>query len=306
MTSRARARPGGRRGVAAALAGVLLAAAAVAAAGAGSAAAQSGRFAYSTALTGVIDRAAERALDRTITDARDKGADVLIIRIDTPGGLAVSTRTMIQDILAAPMPVIVYAHPSGARADSAGMFMMLAADVSAMAPATNIGSATPVREPIPTDSPTQQRILRDLDRKFLNDSAAFARSLAEQRGRNADLAERMVRAAQNVTAARARREGLVDVIAPSEQALLRSVDGFEVKGRRPQRLQTAGLPIRHLEFGTLDFAVEDVGNSSFWRSFALIGGGAMTLAVLAVAASRGPRTYRRWKRRRRVRSRQRG
>ena len=300
MTSRPPARPGRRRGVAAFLAGALPAAAVI---GAGPAAAQSERFAYSTALTGVIDRAAERGLDRTITDARDKGAAVLIIRMDTPGGLAQSTRTMIQDILAAPMPVIVYAHPSGARADSAGMFMMLAADVAAMAPATNIGSATPVRPPVEPGNRDQERIMRALDRKFLNDSVAFARSLAEQRGRNADLAERMVRAAQNVTAARARRERLVDVIAPSEQELLRTVDGFQVKGRRAQRLQTAGLSIRHMEFGTLDFTVEDVDNSSFWRSLALIGGGAMTLALLGIAAARGPRSYRRWKRRRRARSR---
>ena len=284
------------------LAGAL---AAAAAAGGGTATADSERFAYSTALEGIIDPDVERALGRTIADAREKGADVLIIRLDTPGGLATSTRTMIQDMLAAPMPVIMYVHPSGGRADSAGMFMMLAADVAAMAPATHIGSATPVREPIQSRSRADDRILRDMDRKFLNDSVAFARTLAEDRGRNADLAERMVRVAQNVTAGRARREGLVDVIAPSEPALLRSLDGFAVEGRKAQRLRTAGLPIRHVELGTLDVTAQDVDNSSLLRSFVLIVGPALTLVAFGVALSRAPRSYRRWKRRRRARSRQR-
>ena len=261
------------------------------------------RFAYSTALTGVIDQSAARALDRTIDDARDKGADVLIVRLDTPGGQATATRAMIRDILAAPMPVVMYVHPSGGRADSAGMFMMLAADVAAMAPATNIGSATPVRQPIETDSPSEERILRDLDRKFLNSSAAFARTLAEERGRNADLAERMVRAAENVTAARARRARLVDVVAPSEPALLRAIDGFEVKGRKAQRLRSAGLPIRRVELARLDIAADDVDGSSLWRSLVLVSAVAMTLGLVGAVALRGPRRYRRWKRRRRARAR---
>jgi len=273
--------------------------------GAASAGAGGERFAYSTALTGTIDRSTERTLDRAIADARAKNAEVLIIRLDTPGGSATSTRAMIQDILAAPMPVIVYVHPSGGRADSAGMFVMLAADVAAMAPATNIGSATPVRDPIRARSASEERILRDMDRKFLNGSVAFARSLAEERRRNADLAERMVRSAHNVTAGRARRERLVDLVVPSEQALLRAADGFRVKGRRAQRLQTAGLPIRHVDLASLDLAVEEVDNSWFLRSLVLVVGSALALVALAVAASRGPRSYRRFKRRRALRSRRR-
>ena len=261
------------------------------------------RFAYSTALAGIIDHSAERALKRTIDDAGDKGADVLIVRLDTPGGLATATRAMIRDILAAPMPVVMYVHPGGGRADSAGMFMMLAADVAAMAPATNIGSATPVRGPIETASPSEERILRDRDRKYVNSMVAFARALAEERGHNADLAERMVRLAENVTAARARREGLVDVVASSEPALLRALDGFQVKGRKAQRLRTAGLPIRRVELARLDLAVDDVDDSSLWRSLVLVSAVAMTLGLIVVAALRGPRRYRRWKRRRRVRAR---
>lgn len=302
MASRARSRRGARRAL-----HLICAATLTAATGLVAAAVADGdepeRFAYSTALAGVIDHSSERALDRTIDDARDKGADVLIVRLDTPGGQATATRAMIRDILAAPMPVIMYVHPRGGRADSAGMFMMLAADVAAMAPATNIGSATPVRPPIETDSPSDERILRDLDRKFLNSSAAFARTLAEERGRNADLAERMVRVAENVTAGRARRERLVDVVAPSEPALLRAIDGFQVKGRKAQRLRSAGLPIRRVQLARLDIAADDVDGSSLWRSLVLVSAVAMTLGLVGVVALRGPRRYRRWKRRRRARAR---
>ena len=303
MTTRARARAARRRGIIGARAFVVAAAVALGPAG-GAIAGEPERFAYSAAITGEIDPGTELALERTIADASLKEADVLILRLDTPGGSATSTRAMIQDMLGAPMPVIVYVHPSGGRAGSAGLFMMLAADVAAMAPATNIGSATPVRAPIEPASPTQERIMRDLDRKFLNDSVAFARALAEERGHNADLAERMIRVAQNVTARRARRERLVDVIAPSEQELLRALDGFDVKGRKATRLKTAGLQVRRAGFGTLDDTVADVDNSSFARSLLFVMGPALALVALAVGMTRGPRTYRRWKRRRRARSRQ--
>ena len=160
-----------------------------------------------------------------------------------------------------------------------------------------------MRVPSETASPSEERVLRDLDRKFLNSSAAFARALAEERGRNADLAERMVRLAENVTAARARRERLVDVVASSEPALLRALDGFQVKGRKAQRLRTAGLPVRRVELARLDLAADDVDDSSLWRSLLLVSAVAMTLGLVVLAALRGPRRYRRWKRRRRLRAR---
>ena len=119
-----------------------------------------------------------------------------IIRIDTPGGLDSSMRSIIKDILAAPMPVIAYVYPNGSRAASAGLYITQAADVAAMAPQTNIGSATPI------DS-NGGDIGGTLGRKIANDAAAFVRALAESHGRNADVAEQMVRHATNMEASKA-------------------------------------------------------------------------------------------------------
>jgi membrane-bound serine protease (ClpP class) len=161
---------------------------------------------------------------------------VAIIRLDTPGGLDSSLRDIVKNIIAAPMPVIVYVTPNGARAASAGVYITEAADVAAMAPETNIGSASPISIGPGGESDV-------LDRKITNDAAAYIRALAAGHGRNPDLAEQMVRNATNVTATEAKRAGLIDVIAPSERSLLTQIDGFQVKGPKAQVLHTAGLPI---------------------------------------------------------------
>jgi membrane-bound serine protease (ClpP class) len=197
---------------------------------------RSGGFAYSIELTGTVDPATERWLDQALDEARDKHATVAIVRLDTPGGLDTSMRSMIKKIIAAPLPVIVYVYPDGARAASAGLYITEAADVAAMAPQTNIGSATPI-----SIGPGQQD--RVLGRKIRNDAAAYVRALAEGHGRNPDLAEEMVRKATNVTAGEARRAHLIDVVAGSERELLDKLDGFRVRGPKAQTLHTAGLPV---------------------------------------------------------------
>jgi membrane-bound serine protease (ClpP class) len=219
---------------------------------AGGAGGQQGGIAYSIELTGTIDPATEQWLGQALDDAEDDGAEVAIIRIDTPGGLDSSTREMVKDIIAAPMPVIAYVSPDGARAASAGLFITEAADVAAMAPQTNIGSATPISiGPGETD--------KVLGRKIENDAAAYVRALAEEHGRNGDLAERMVTDAVNRTAEEAERAGLIDVIASSERELLDELDGFRVQGPKSQRLATEGLEIaRHdmpLQFELLQIIV---------------------------------------------------
>jgi membrane-bound serine protease (ClpP class) len=183
-------------------------------------------------LTGTIDPATAGWISSALEDA--DGAPLAIVRLDTPGGLDTSMREIVQDIIAAPMPVVVYVSPDGARAASAGMFITEAADVAAMAPQTNIGSATPI-------SLGGGETDEVLGRKVRNDAAAYARALAEGHGRNGDLAERMVRDAVNVTAKRAQDEELIDVVAPDETALLRSLDGFEVEGPKAGELNTDGL-----------------------------------------------------------------
>jgi membrane-bound serine protease (ClpP class) len=187
-------------------------------------------------LSGTIDPATQRWLGKALDDARDDHAPLAIIRIDTPGGLDSSMREMVKDIIAAPFPVVVYVSPDGARAASAGMFITQSADVAAMAPQTNIGSATPI-------SFNGSDIGGVLGRKIKNDASAFARALAEGHGRNGDLAARMVRDAENVTASEAKARNFVDVVAPNQQVLLRELDGFQVKGPKAQTLHTAGLRI---------------------------------------------------------------
>jgi membrane-bound serine protease (ClpP class) len=191
-----------------------------------------------------IDPASADWVDESLGDARKDGADVVIFRLDTPGGLDESMRDIVKDIIAAPMPVVVYVYPNGARAASAGLFITEAADVAAMAPQTNIGSATPI-----SIGPGEQD--RVLGRKIRNDAAAFVRALAEGHGRNPDLAEQMVRKATNVTATEARRRGLIDIVAADQPDLLRKLDGFRVKGPKRQvlhtanaRLESRGIPFK--------------------------------------------------------------
>jgi membrane-bound serine protease (ClpP class) len=147
---------------------------------------------------------------------------------------------MVQSIIAARLPVIVYVSPDGARAASAGLFVAQAADVAAMAPQTNIGSATPVQLGPGPDSEV-------LGRKVENDAAAYVRALAAGHGRNADLAERMVRDAVNVPAERALEENLVDAVAPTERQLLEALDGFRIQGPKAQALDTTGLRVERQE-----------------------------------------------------------
>jgi membrane-bound serine protease (ClpP class) len=196
----------------------------------------SDRFAYSLELSGDISPATSSWVDKALNEAADQDATVAIIRLDTPGGLDTSMRDIVKDILASPMPVIVYVTPNGARAASAGVYITEAADVAAMAPQTNIGSATPISIGPGGESDV-------LGRKITNDAAAYVRALAAGHGRNPALAERMVRRAVNVTAEEARAAGLIDAIAPSERALLTKLDGFRVRGPKAQVLHTAGLRI---------------------------------------------------------------
>jgi membrane-bound serine protease (ClpP class) len=193
-------------------------------------------FAYSIELHATIDPATERWMHKALNEAKDKHATVAIVRIDTPGGLDSSMRSIIKDILAAPMPVIAYVYPNGSRAASAGLYITQSADVAAMAPQTNIGSATPI------DS-NGQDIGGTLGRKITNDAAAYVRALTSSHGRNADVAEQMVRRATNMTAEEALNAHLIDVVAANQTELLQKLDGFQVKGPKAQTLHTANLKV---------------------------------------------------------------
>lgn len=185
-------------------------------------------------LNGEISPATEAWMASALDDATEDDAPLVIVRLDTPGGLDSSMREIIKDMLAAPMPVVVFVEPNGARAASAGVFITQAADVATMAPETNIGSASPIQS-------NGEDIGDTLGRKITNDASAFVRALATSHGRNPELAEEMVREATNVTAQEALDAGLIDLIATDQEDLLAQLDGFEVKGPKSTTLDTSGL-----------------------------------------------------------------
>ncbi len=165
-----------------------------------------------------------------IEHAAESGAELVVINIDTPGGLVKPMRGIVQDILASPVPVAVYVTPAGARADSAGTYILLAAHIAAMTPTTHIGAATPV--PLvggEKDSEgDEEQPQAGMDQKVLNDAISYIRGLAERHGRNADWAEKAVTEAATLTAAEALEQGVIDLIADDRDDLLRQLDGREV------------------------------------------------------------------------------
>jgi len=255
-------------------------------------------FAYSIELAEDIEPPVGRALARALKDAEERNASLMIIRLDTPGGRIDTMRSMVRDIVGARLPVIVYVHPSGGRADSAGVPLTLAGDVAAMAPATNIGSATPVWDGPAAETESEDQLLQDLQRKSVNSIVALVRTLAEDHGRNANLAERMIREATNVSAGRARRERLIDVVAPTEEALLRQLDGFAIKGRKARTLRTADLPIRRMAVDVTEEALpDDMGDeSSLLRSFVYAFGAMASVSLMVYGVARARRPVRRWRR----------
>jgi membrane-bound serine protease (ClpP class) len=176
--------------------------------------------------------------------AKEK-AGLIVLRLDTPGGLVAATRDIIQAILASPVPVALYIGPSGARAASAGTYMAYAAHIAAMAPGTHLGAATPVAMGTPAapqqpgDDKSGKNQGTAMERKVLNDAIAYLKSLAQLRGRNAEWAEKAVRDAATLTAEDAVRDKVVDLMAASVLDLLDQLEGRSVKaGGSEHTLQT--------------------------------------------------------------------
>jgi membrane-bound serine protease (ClpP class) len=213
------------------------------------------------AITGPIGPAASDYIERGLTQAAAAGASLVILRLDTPGGLDTSMREIIKAILAAPMPVVGFVAPRGAHAASAGTFILYACHVAAMAPGTNLGAATPVAiggpdgqpspkpdERAPSPSPESQPPLPDVRDKAASDAAAFIRSLAQLRGRNVTWAEKAVIEAASLSANDALAIGVVDLIAEDTAALLRALDGRMVTvAGQPRRIATASVTLTPIE-----------------------------------------------------------
>ncbi|HTY78984.1 MAG TPA: nodulation protein NfeD [Candidatus Bathyarchaeia archaeon] len=192
-------------------------------------------------IDGAITPVTARLLTAAIDRARADQSQALIVRLNTPGGLERSMRSMAQTILNSEIPVIVYVAPTGARAASAGVFITLAAHVAAMAPATNIGAAHPVTIGGGDTG-------KEMGKKVENDAAAFARTLATERGHNVDWAERAVRSSVSITEREALKLKVIDLVAESVPDLLAKVDGRTVKTVRGTiTLETRGAPVKHIE-----------------------------------------------------------
>ena len=238
-------------------------------------------------IDGPIGPASSDYFIRGVAQATDRGALLVILRVDTPGGLDTSMRSIIREILSAPMPIATFVAPSGARAASAGTYILYASHVAAMAPGTNLGAATPVqiggggmqppaeepRQPRPRgrdrgetpatreDDGEQSQGEKDADgedressgrpgvpEKVVEDAVAYIRSLAQLRDRNADWAEKAVRQAASLSASDAAEINVIDLIATDVRDLLNKLDGREVTVQGVSRtLETADLPVETLE-----------------------------------------------------------
>lgn len=214
-----------------------------------------------------------------IKEAAERNANIIIIRMDTPGGLVEPTRDIIQAILGSDVPVVTYVSPAGGRAASAGTYIVLASHIAAMAPTTHLGAATPVsltggdmpKPPLPLDrrvpdveedgddAESDEDAEADsaeetkpagtaMERKVMNDAIAYIRGLAETHGRNADWAEEAVRDAATLTAAEALEQNVIDIVAASREELLTEIDGREVQvNNRTVTLDTASLVVESIE-----------------------------------------------------------
>ncbi len=169
---------------------------------------------------GVISPSAADYIVTNIKQAEKDKAVALVVELDTPGGLDTSMRAIIKEMLASEIPVVVFVSPSGARAASAGAFITVAAHVAAMAPGTNIGAASPVA--------MGGEMGKTMERKVMNDAAAYIRTIAEKRGRPIALAEDWVRKATSITETEALKSKLIDVVSPNLKDLLKIIDGRTV------------------------------------------------------------------------------
>jgi membrane-bound serine protease (ClpP class) len=233
-----------------------------------------GRTAALVGIDGAIGPATADYVHRALAKAKESGAAFVVLRMDTPGGLETAMRDIIQDILAAPIPVVGFVSPSGGRAASAGTFILYATHVAAMAPGTNVGAATPVQiggTPIPGEpqQPVEPEKEPGADgksgddaaksekketpkiepadaheRKATNDAVAFIRSLAQLRSRNAAWGEAAVREAASLPATEALERGVIDLVADDLDDLLRKIDGRTVKiGNQRVRLETKDIAV---------------------------------------------------------------
>ena len=220
---------------------------------------------------GIINHVKVRFIARAIEQAQEEGAALLIIQLDTPGGLLSSTRDIVELLLESPVPVAVFVSPKGARAGSAGTFITAAGNFAVMAPGTNIGAATPI-------SATGEDLDDTLASKVENDAAALIRSIAQTRGRNEDKLEETVRSAASYSAQEALADNVVDLIAENLDDLLAKLDGRTAETSiGTVVLETRDLEIRSFEKTILEHFLEFISDPNV--SFILLTVGGLGIVV---------------------------
>jgi len=199
-----------------------------------------------------------------IKQADREVAEVLVIELDTPGGLDLSMRSIIKEMLAAERPVVAYVSPSGARAASAGAFITMAAHVAAMAPGTNIGAAHPVNMGGQMD--------KEMNKKVTNDAAAYIRTIAEQRSRNVQWAEDAVRKSVSATEKEALKLGVIDLVSEKLDDLLAALDGRAVTTARGKVvLRTKGIEVKRIEMGLRDKVLKVISDPTIAYILLMLG-----------------------------------
>ena len=224
-------------------------------------------------IDGTINPVKVRYIERAMEQAEDLNAPLLIIKLNTPGGLLASTRDIVEMQLESEVPTAVFVAPGGSQAGSAGTFVTAAANFAVMAPGTNIGAATPV-------SASGEDLDTTLANKITNDAAALIRSIAEERGRNASKLEETVRRGASFTASQAVELGIVDFIASDEEDLLRQLDGrIVITKSKEWEIDTDGLTTSSLEKNLLEHFLEFIANPDVAFLLLTIGGLAVVIEL---------------------------
>ncbi len=223
------------------------------------------RYAAVIKINDVITPAVAEFINRAVEQASKDKAACLIIQMDTPGGLDLSMRDIIKDIMNADIPVVVYVSPSGARAASAGAIITIAADIAAMAPGTNIGAAHPV-------AVGGGKMDRTMAEKVVNDAVAYVKSIAQKKGRNVDWAIRAVRESVSIPETEALKLKVIDLIAKDLDDLLAKIDGRTVeKPKGAIKLATKGVKIQFIEMGFRERFLATLSNPNIAYILMMIG-----------------------------------